>query len=198
MPDNEGSFFSKFFKKEINKKADQIDLHSLPAFIKLKSKFEPIQDTLQEGLFPDSLTIGDFVDIIHLYRSAANYKVIGAFGSIVDIAKTLAPFEDKNRQIIESELRNLESTLSTPESLDRQNPLYNLRPDLSTLVAGTNNDLSHMPGGLMVIEKSGSSKKEPRFILWLNNRHNTDNGKPVKALLEETGLPVKAPDSYHP
>jgi len=75
---------------------------------------------------------------------------------------------------------------------DRQNPLYALRPDLTQIIEERLDDLSHYPGGIMLEEIRGKRQEEPKFGLLLTNRQQSDTGKPVKQIFEETGLPVRS------
>lgn len=176
-------------------------LRELSSFKNLKRKFAG-EPKFKAGLDPNDLTVGDLVDITKLYLEGAESRSqdqnqIGAIGELVGKVLVISP-EDPTGRTVTQELERLKRIggLRGPkyEDLDRASSLYDLRPSLKKMLVAQGSptrtiELSHYPGGIVIMQKLGDSPD--KFEIFLTNRHDSDNGKPITEIFEETGLPVR-------
>jgi len=116
QPSQGESIFSKLFGKKKNQPPIQVEqkkgpldeLRELQAYKNLKGKFADSGVDYKTGLSKNGLTVGDLVDILSLYLTAAQGSTDGAFRAVANIAEIIPQEGSVDTQTLEEELDKFE------------------------------------------------------------------------------------------
>jgi hypothetical protein len=179
-----------FRKKDRPKLQDRQEaIRNSEPFKRLQTKFARIGEDARSGLMDNQLTVGDLVDILDLYLEAAESDKRGACSTIARIINKTVPAEQLTSMA--EELKKLSGITLRPSDLDRTHPLYSLSINLRLVMETGSEELSHYAGGIVIAElRDDSFEHTGKYALILTNRHQMDDGKPIRQIFEEVGLPV--------
>ncbi len=165
--------FSSQLKVELARRA------TIP-LIRLKERITLKGEETSDGFGPLGLTFGELSDICVCYCT-----MVGDNGSM---AKTVLGRIARSQlnEIDEDYVRLfLDAAFDLSDNLE-SDQAYNHLIDLSLLRPSSQDDLTHYPGGLMMVER------EDRFWILLTNRQQSDKHVSQMAdILGAVGLPVK-------
>ena len=168
-------------------------VRELDAFKRLQVKFAQGNPNVRAGLGQSDLTVGDLVDIVHLYAVSSGSQTQGRYREIVQMLGGLSANQNLE-ETVNSELAKLNSVSADPKDLDRENPLYSIAVDLSLIASENPFELTHYPGGLKIAELI-EQNKQPKAMYTLvvhDRQQKIDKGRPIKQAFEEVGLPVRS------
>lgn len=177
-------------EKPLSIEAKLSSLRLSEPYRRLKDRVAGGEINVEQGLKSDSLTVGDLVDIVQLYRLAADAgSNEGAFKRIASIAGTQLSHAVSETEVEAVEIERLAISSAMPKDLDRNSPIYKRKVSLQQALADGFEHLIHYPGGLTIEKKRG---EDDRYQLLLLNHHSVDDGKPIAQIFKEVGLPVRS------
>lgn len=143
-----GEFFGDLFRGHKDKSASKDNIEQLRTsgvYQRLKDKFTEGKLDVRGGFQEGDLTVGDLVDVLHLYLVATESSTRGIFQPIAEMAR-LSLGDDVQKTATE-ELKRLSRMDVNPESFDRENALYSLPVNIQQAIDEGKDELTHYPGG---------------------------------------------------